>query len=30
LMDETAKRLMRQLLEELVSWTKRLQSQTTE
>ena len=30
LIDETAKKLMRQLLEELVSWTQRLQRQTTE
>jgi chromate reductase len=30
LTDETAKKLMRQLLEELVSWTRRLQRQTTE
>src|SRR5215213_1945185 len=30
LTDETAKKLIRQLLEELVNWTKRLQGQTTE
>jgi len=30
LIDETAKKLMRQLLEELMSWTRRLQRQTTE
>jgi chromate reductase len=30
LTDETAKKLMRQLLEELMSWTRRLQRQTTE
>jgi chromate reductase, NAD(P)H dehydrogenase (quinone) len=30
LTDETAKKLIRQLLEELVNWTKRLQRQTTE
>ena len=30
LTDETAKKLVRQLLEELVTWTKRLQRQTTE
>lgn len=30
LTDETAKKLVRQLLEELVSWTRRLQRQTTE
>jgi chromate reductase len=30
LTDETARKLIRQLLEELVSWTRRLQKQTTE
>ena len=30
LIDETAKKLMRQLLEELMNWTRRLQRQTTE
>ena len=30
LTNETAKKLIRQLLEELVNWTKRLQGQTTE
>ena len=30
LTDETAKKLIRQLLEELVNWTRRLQGQTTQ